>query len=296
VARLVPGDRPVESDRTTTDGDQIEGDRDTLTADRGQSAKARLDAAGRRDELAGARDRVALSRDLAADVRDLAMRERDDASEQHDDACVVTRAEVVIRAAGQRRRAARHRVQAAQQRALAADDRHGAAEDREQAARERLRAHTDLDALADQLATVETDTVTGARSLAAGLTDLDHELDRCRATGSQLTVAYVEVVAIETLSDAHAPGASDALLTRVVAAISQQLRSFDFIVRLGEDEFLCAMPDMNMSDARNRLSQVAAALAGGPSAGAIRIGFAELETEDLTTALIARAEATSSVH
>lgn len=264
--------------------------RQRTARERGQSAQARLDAAGQRDVDAHARDLAALSRDLAADVRDLAMRQHDAASEQEDGTRAVTGAEIVIRAAGKRKRAARYRVQAAQQRGLAAEDRHGAARDREQAARERRRALTDRDALAVQLAIVETDALTGARALAAGLTDLDHELDRCRATGGQLTVVYVDVVALETLSDTQGPCASGELLKRVVAVISEQLRSFDLIIRLGDDEFLCAMSNMTLPDARQRFRHVAATLARAPCAGAIRIGFAELRHDESAAGLIAGAE------
>jgi diguanylate cyclase (GGDEF)-like protein len=304
-----------DSDQTSAERDQWASDRDQAASDRdlasgvsarvhevsrdvrqraarqrGHSARARLDAAAKRDEMAHARDLAALARDLAADVRDLALRQRDAASEHGDDARAVTGAEIVIRAAGQRKRAARQRAQAAEQRELAAEDRHRAAQDREQAARERLRALTDRDALATQLAIVETDALTGARALAAGLTDLDHELDRYRQTGASLTVAYVDVVALDALSDTAGPRASDELLKRVVAVISEQLRSFDLIIRLGDDEFLCAMSNMTLPDARQRFSQAAAALAQAPHAGALRLGFAELRPGDSAAALIARAD------
>lgn len=321
---LADGDQTLaDVDQTSADADQTSADRDQRAADsdqaasdrdlasgvdahahevsrelrqrtareRGQSAQTRLDAAGQRDVIAHARDLAALSRDLAADVRDLAMRRSDSTSEQQDgDLRAATGAEIAIRAAGQRRRAARYRSQAAEQRGLAAEDRRGAARDREQAARERLGALTDRDALADQLAIVETDALTGARALAAGLTDLDHELDRCRETGGQLAVAYVEVVALETLSDERNAGASNELLKRVVTLIGEQLRSFDLIIRLGTDEFLCAMSNMTLRDGQERFSQVAAALAAPPHAGAIRIGFAELRPDESAAEVIARAD------
>jgi GGDEF domain-containing protein len=304
-----------DRDQTSADRDQLASDRDQAASDRdltsevsagarafsrdmrqrtarerGRSAQARLDAAGERDELAHARDLAALSRDLAADVRDLAMRDHDAASAHEDLARAVTGAEVVIRAAGQRKRAARYRTQAAKQRELAAEDRRSAAHDREQAALERLRALTDRDVLAGQLAIVETDALTGARALAAGLTDLDHELDRCRETNGQLAAAYVDVVALEALSDTPDAGASNTLLKRVVAVIGEHLRSFDLVIRLGEDAFLCAMSNMPLSEARQRFSQVAAVLAAAPYAGAIRIGFAELRPDENAAQLIARAD------
>jgi len=249
-----------------------------------------MDAAAARDEVSRARDLAALERDVAADARDLAMRQRDRDFEQQDGAHAATGAEIIIRAAGQRKRAVRYRKQAAEQRELAAIDRLQAAHDRESGALERVRALADRDTLARQLAIVERDPLTGARTLAAGLTDLDHEIDRCRETGGRLTVARVEVVALETLSDTAGPSAGDELLERVGALIAEQLRSFDLIIRLGDEEFLCAMSNMTLHDARRRFSQVGSGLAAAPDPGAIRVGFAELRRQDATAELIARAD------
>jgi GGDEF domain-containing protein len=304
VAGMKSGDRPVDTTNGAVESLQASNApsvgvdafsrelRPRTGRRRGPTAQARLDAAGQRDEIARARDLTALSRDLAADVRDLAMQDHDVVTAQEDGERAVTGAEIVIRAAGQRKRATRYRAQAAKQRQMAAEDRQRAARDRKQAALERLRALTDRDALAGQLATVETDALTGARALAAGLTDLDHEVDRCRATGGELGVAYVEVVAVEALGDSgDAAGnrVTDDMLTRVVDVIGDQLRSFDLLIRLGDDEFLCAMPNVTLVDIRERFSHVAAALAGAPCAGAIRLGFADLGPDDSAAQLIARA-------
>jgi diguanylate cyclase (GGDEF)-like protein len=128
--------------------------------------------------------------------------------------------------------------------------------------------------------------------LAAGLTELDHELDRCRETGGLLVVACVEAVALDGLDDSADDGAGDDLLKRLVALVSEHLRSFDLIIRIGGDEFLCAMPSMTLPDAHRRFSQIAAALAGSADAGAIRIGFAQLAPDETLTVaeLIARAD------
>jgi diguanylate cyclase (GGDEF)-like protein len=289
VARSMSGDRSGDVTYGTVEGPQESAD----GRGREQSAHERLNAAVRRDEIAHARDLAALSRDLAADMRDLVMQQDQAATEHDEDSCAITSAEILLRATGQRERAARHRVQAAEQRELAAADRRGAAQDREQAARERLRALSDRDAFAAQLANTEVDPLTGARTPAAGLTDLDHELDRCRETSGRLAIAYVDVVALETLSDTNGAGTSDELLKRVVAVIGEHLRSFDLVIRLGHDVFLCAMPNLALDDARRRFSQVAAALVNAPYPGAIRVGFAELDSGDTAAELIARADTES---
>jgi diguanylate cyclase (GGDEF)-like protein len=179
---------------------------------------------------------------------------------------------------------------AAEQRTLAARDRRQSAADREQAAADRVRARADREAFARELAITETDPLTGARTRAAGLTELDHELDRCRRAGGLLVVAYVDVVGLKSLNDSEGHAAGDELLQRVVAILREHLRSYDLIMRLGGDEFLCAMSNMTLPDARRRFRAITAALAAAPIARGIRTGFAALARDDTGTELIARAD------
>jgi len=250
---------------------------------RDQSASARLDAADRRDELAQARDAAADVRHDAAHTRNRVIAERDAVADSTSADPGLSRSAIIIRAAGQR-------AESAEQRALADLDLDDAAEDREEAARERLHALVDRELLADQLASAETDVLTGARTRAAGLRDLDRELDRCRRNAGMLVVAYVDVVGLKHVNDTEGHGAGDELLRSVVTLIKEHLRSYDLIVRVGGDEFLFVMPDMALPDARRRFGEIADALASLPRARAITIGFAQHTPEDTATELIARAD------
>jgi two-component system cell cycle response regulator len=225
---------------------------------RDQSAQERLHAADARDVIANARDLAALTRDTAA---------------------------------GAREPGARGFQQAVEQDARAAEDRHNAAQDREQAACERLHALVDRELLADALDRAAYDALTGARARAAGLTELDNELDRCRRTGSTLAVAYVDVIGLKALNDSEGHGAGDALLKRVVTLIDDHLRSYDLIIRVGGDEFVCAMSGTTLLDARRRFARVADALAATPGVGAIRTGLASLTGAESAMQLIGRADA-----
>ncbi|MDX6691036.1 MAG: hypothetical protein QOG15_2493 [Solirubrobacteraceae bacterium] len=216
---------------------------------------------------------------------------QDAAYEDELDGPAVSSSDVDIRAGEQRTRAARYRAQAAEHRTQGARDRQAAADDREQGSRDRRQALADREALARQIAISETDVLTGARTRLAGLADLDHELDRCRRTDDSLIVAYVDVVGLKTLNDSQGHAAGDDLLKRVVTHIQAHLRSYDLIIRLGGDEFLCAMSSMTLSDARRRLGDVAHDLAASSDAGAIRTGFAELVRDETATQLVARADA-----
>lgn len=195
-----------------------------------------------------------------------------------------------MRAAELRKRAAEFRLQAAEHRAQAAADRQAAAQDREQGARDRKRALADREALARALAVTENDVLTGARTRAAGLTDLAHELDRCRRTNGALIVVYIDIVGLKRVNDAEGHAAGDELLKCVVSLIRGHVRSYDLLIRVGGDEFVCAMSGMTLGEARQRFSVVSAALADSAGCGEIRTGFAEFTPEETGPELIARAD------
>jgi diguanylate cyclase (GGDEF)-like protein len=220
--------------------------------DREEHAGARLRRARERESVAAIRDAAALSRDRSAATRDAALPPA--------------------------------------YRALVAADREAAARDRERSAYDRQRALADCEALALALAATENDALTGARTRAVGLADLEHEIDRCRRIDTPLVIAYVDAVGLKSLNDSKGQDAGDALLQRVVALIKEHLRSYDLVVRLGGDEFLCAMSNMTLADARQRFEAVAAALAAGSGGGAIRVGYADLSPEETASELIARAD------
>jgi diguanylate cyclase (GGDEF)-like protein len=231
-----------------------------------------------RDELAQARDMAAAARDLAAELRD-------------DDLAARDAVWADGRPAGFVLRAAADRAAAAEGRARAAADREQAARDRKQAARDRSEDEADRDALLRQLAVAQTDALTGTRARGAGLADLEHEIDRARRTTGLLATAYVDLVGLKSVNDERGHFAGDALLRRVVSAIRDQLRSYDPIVRLGGDEFLCVMSGATIENARERFCAVQAALASDPDPSEIKVGFAALADGETAADLIARADA-----
>jgi diguanylate cyclase (GGDEF)-like protein len=141
-----------------------------------------------------------------------------------------------------------------------------------------------------ELAIAETDQLTGARGRAAGLREIDHEIAQARRACGPLVAAHVDVVGLRVVNGAHGHAAGDALLRRVVHTIRGQLRSYDVIVRLGGDEFLCAMPGATIREARRRFGTIQAALASYPDPSQIKYGFAELGHADSTAEFIGRAD------
>jgi len=139
----------------------------------------------------------------------------------------------------------------------------------------------------------ETDSLTGARTRDAGLTQLGQELDRCRRTSVLLVVVRVVAVGLQMIRASEGRDAADQLLARIARITRDHMRSYDLICRHAGDEFLCAMSNVTMSDARDRFVTIAAALADAPGAGTIRAGFAELTREQTAAELIECARCTA---
>jgi diguanylate cyclase (GGDEF)-like protein len=107
---------------------------------------------------------------------------------------------------------------------------------------------------------------------------------------------YIDVVGLKVCNDTYGHPAGDALLQRVVAALKRHVRSYDLVIRLGGDEFLCVMSGMLVAEAHRRFGQVATDLAAGNDPTRITVGFAELGPEETAGDLIARADRDMIVH
>jgi diguanylate cyclase (GGDEF)-like protein len=283
----------ADSDQAASDRDLLHGGdpevHDSSRSVRNRSAQQRLysahgraEAADDRDEVAHARDLIALARDQVAEVSDRELASHDSAAGD--------RAEIVVRAEDHRRAAAGRAV-AAEGRVKEAADREQAGLDREQAGRDRSQAQADRDGLLQQLATAQTDGLTGTSSRATGLEDFDHEIDRAHRTMAPLVIAYVDVVGLKAINDTRGHAAGDALLQRAVTAIRGRLRSYDLIVRIGGDEFLAVMSGATIEDARQRFAAIQTALADDPDRCEIKVGFAALQVDESAAQLIKRADA-----
>ena len=134
--------------------------------------------------------------------------------------------------------------------------------------------------------------MTGARTRGPGLADLDNEIDRARRTTSGLlSIAYVDVVGLKKVNDERGHLAGDTLLRDAVRVIRSHLRSYDAIIRVGGDEFVCVLSGATVAVVRDRFAAVNASLAAEEPGGAIKVGIAALALDETATELIGRADA-----
>lgn len=254
--------------RASTDRDQSLAQANQRTSNRGHAAADRGWTASDRDEAHAAADQRTSNRHQAAVDRDHTAAD----SAQTADDRVRSQAEAVQRTSD--------RTQAVVDREWAAADRAEAAADRAAAMRDRERARV-------ALRRAQLDPLTGAFGRELGLVALEREIDRARRGNGRLALAYVDVDGLKQVNDSQGHAAGDALLRDVVEAIHQHLRSYDPTVRVGGDEFVCAMGDTTVGEARSRFEQISATL--GRDA-AISVGFAELRPRDTLAALTERGD------
>jgi diguanylate cyclase (GGDEF)-like protein len=247
----------------------------------------------RRTTPAGIVDLTGLSghdptgRETAAEVRDRVAATRD-ARALHNDRLIASALDALLSGGGPpdlkdsiaaadwpavvhhlMRAAAADRQQAAGDRRAAAEDRHAAARDREFASR---------------------DDLTGAWRRDAGLRVLTAEMDRSRRSGLSLVVGYLDVAGLKAINDAYGHPAGDRTLVALVQTLRVQMRSYDSVIRMGGDEFVCILPETPLMAARRRLEQLRQRLSNFEPPITVRVGLADLRDDDTPLTLLARAD------
>jgi diguanylate cyclase (GGDEF)-like protein len=275
-----PGREPPAPDTGGGEGEAgaaLDGERTFVDLDQRHSytGLARTRAALRRDEAALVRDVSAMTRDRTSEARERTAERREASlsSTAGNDAAVAALREC---GAMSRARAAADRARAAADRTRAADDRARAAEDRRHARIDLRRAYLD--------------DLTGVYTRTLGLMTLEHEIERAHRAGQPFVLAFVDVDGLKQVNDERGHAAGDALLRAVAAEVRSKLRSYDLIVRVGGDEFICAFGNTTLEAAAQRVREISAGLEQAGVDGSISVGLAQLRPGETLEDLTARGD------
>lgn len=100
------------------------------------------------------------------------------------------------------------------------------------------------------------DELTGLLNRRAGLQCLEQELRRSSRYGNPLSVAMFDLDNFKAINDTHGHSVGDKILEEVTATVNQTLRETDVQIRLGGEEFLVIMPEVNAEHAKLAMERV----------------------------------------
>jgi diguanylate cyclase (GGDEF)-like protein len=260
------------SDLMKTDHAASESDRSRNSAARRAATGARAGSMLARSETGRKRDEVASLRDMQAQVRDRTAELRDDASDDHERA--------LGRPGGYPSRG----------RATAAEDRQRAAEDRKRAAADRARAAEDREHALGEVRKAEMDDLTGFFRSRLGNDILRHEIDRAERNGGQLVFLYVDVNGLKQINDTLGHEEGNRLLRAVAEAMRSRLRSYDPVVRVGGDEFVSALPGIDVDQAVRVAVDIQGALGKAYAGATMSYGLSTLEPGDTVATMVKRGD------
>jgi diguanylate cyclase (GGDEF)-like protein len=162
-------------------------------------------------------------------------------------------------------------------------DRRKAVEDRRQSVRDRESAD-------HEPAREGIDSLTGAMRRRVGLEAIQREIDRAERTGDPLVLAFVDAVGLKLVNDTRGHLAGDIVLEDIVDCITEDLRSYDLVTRVGGDEFVCALPGQTPAQAELRYMDIAIRLSQRESGARMTVGFAARQPGDSLSQLVDRAD------
>lgn len=115
-----------------------------------------------------------------------------------------------------------------------------------------------------------TDQVTSLPNARASYVRLDQEINRGEREGRTVGVLFMDLNGLKPVNDSYGHAAGDKLLAETATRLRQSLRSYDFVGRVGGDEFLAILPGLAPSHVektrrhlKRALSSTAAEIAEG---------------------------------
>lgn len=108
------------------------------------------------------------------------------------------------------------------------------------------------------------DLLTGLRSRVGLAEDLLREQNRFERTGKPYCLAIADLDYFKSINDTHGHDVGDRVLAATADIISRQIRSFDDAYRLGGEEFLICLKEIDLADAYQVLDRLRERLATTP--------------------------------
>lgn len=135
-----------------------------------------------------------------------------------------------------------------------------------------------------------TDALTGLHNRQHLYEELAQALGRMRSSGAPLSIVYLDLDGFKAMNDSHGHAHGDNVLRSVARSLASTVRATDFVARIGGDEFVILLPDVDNDLAAALVDRLRTAVAIGVaelagqvtlSAGAVTISDASLSPDEL---------------
>ncbi|WP_321573068.1 diguanylate cyclase [Tabrizicola oligotrophica] len=108
------------------------------------------------------------------------------------------------------------------------------------------------------------DPLTGLHNRRYGLAQMQAIAERARATGAVFAILVADIDNFKSVNDRFGHAAGDAVLAEVAQRLRLNLRAGDLIARIGGEEFLIALPDIALPEARAIAERLCLAMSDRP--------------------------------
>lgn len=144
-----------------------------------------------------------------------------------------------------------------------------------------------------------TDPLTGTYNRRYAASHLDALIDRCREAGSDLALMMLDLDHFKSINDSRGHAAGDEVLREFAERLRNNVRGMDLVARMGGEEFMVVMPDVQPELAGEIAERVRAAVeaptfgggdGGPPIEVTVSIGLALLRPGESVFELVKRAD------
>ncbi len=120
-----------------------------------------------------------------------------------------------------------------------------------------------------------TDVLTGLANARSLFLHLDGELSRARRHHGNVTVLVCDLDRFKQLNDLHGHMEGNRALKLIAQAIKKQCREYDFVARMGGDEFVVVLPSHRLESVEAKIEHLRAAViqASSEVAGSVALGM-----------------------
>ena len=110
----------------------------------------------------------------------------------------------------------------------------------------------------------ETDAVTKLPNARACYPRLEQEINRAHREHRSVAVLFLDLNGLKPINDSYGHAAGDKLLAAAAARLRSSLRSYDFVARIGGDEFLAVLPGISPENVHQTISMLKKAVSLKP--------------------------------